>query len=231
MKKLVIIFSTVLALFATSTLVTAQDIMTEGSLSFELTDVKSDNPNVKQAMKGATSQVSFKGTINKNEIQMMNGAVRIQKLTDETTQESSVYMDLMGKQIKVSVPDSVQKRKAKELSDNTNVTYDEATTKVIKGYKCYKATVETLNPDGSVKEYQLYITDAVKVSAAAISGLPKSLKGFPLEYTIKAGETELAYTLKTLDKMLAADALKMPDSYTKMDYKEFEANIGKKLGM
>jgi hypothetical protein len=130
MKKVIFIFAAALA-FSANTTLNAQDIMTEGSLSFELTNVKSDNPNMKQAMKGATSQVCFKGTINKNEIQMMNGAVRIQKLTDTTTHEASVYMDLMGKQIKVSVPDSVQKRKAKELSDNTNITYDEATTKEI----------------------------------------------------------------------------------------------------
>lgn len=227
MKKVSIIFA---ILFSFSAL-NAQEVLTEGSLVFEASSIKSSNPNLQQAMKGATNEVCFKGTLHKSDIQMMNGVIHIQSVKDETTRESTVYLDLMGKQMKVTVPDSVQKVKQKEMDDNTNITYDEATTKTIQGYKCYKATVETLKPDGSVQEYQLYITDAIKVTASAVSGLPKGLKGFPLEYTMKVGDTEIGYTLKTLTKTLALNALKMPDTYPVMDYKEFEAGMGKKLGL
>jgi hypothetical protein len=224
MKNLFILF---LALLSYGT-ATAQETLSEGSLIFEISNIKSDNPNLQQAMKGSTNDVHFKGTVLKNDIKMMNGAVRMQYLSDETTRESYVYMDMMGKQTKVALPDSVQKVKSKELEENTNITYTEGDTKTIQGYKCHKAIVEILAANGSVKAYHLYVTNAISISASAISGLPKSLKGFPLEYTLIAGETEMAYTLKSLSKTVNPDALKMPDNYPTMDYKDFEKRMGKK---
>jgi hypothetical protein len=227
MKNLFILF---LALLSYGT-ATAQETLSEGSLVFEISNIKSDNPNLQQAMKGSTNQVHFKGTSMKNDIQMMNGAVRMQYLSNSSTRESYVYIDLMGKQTKVSMPDSVQKVKEKELVGNTNITYDEASTKTIQGYKCHKAIAEILLPNGSVKAYHLYLTEAITVPASAISGLPSNLKGFPLEFTIVAGETEMAYTLKSFSKTMVADALKMPDTYPTMDYKEFEKSMGKRMGL
>lgn len=231
MKRSFFFFATILAFLAHSTVLNAQEALTEGSLVFEITSIKTDNPNLKQSMQGSTNEVHFKGTVYKNDVQMMNGAVHLQRLKNDATNEFSVYLDLMGKQMKVSVPDSVQKTKQKESEESTNIIYDESTTKIIEGYKCYKATVETLKADGSVKEFHLYITEAIKIPASAIGGLPKVLKGFPLEYSTKVGETELFYTLKSFNKTLTVDALKTPDTYPSMDYKEFEAGIGKKIGL
>ena len=161
---------------------------------------------------------------------MMNNAVQVQRITNLTNQGSQIYLDLMGKKIFVSVEDSIQKIRLKDRDENTNISYDPATTKVINGYKCYKAVVETLREDGSVKEFDLFITEELKLPAFAISGLPAALRGFPLEYTVKSGNTEALYSLKELSTSVAADFQQTPVDYPEMPFAEFEAGLGKKLG-
>lgn len=231
MKSLFALFALVFAHTFFPAITQAQDVLTEGAVSFQVSDVKSDNPNVKQVLKGSINDVHFKGAVSRNDIQMMNGAIRIHRLRDQASQSFDVYMDMMGKQIKVSVPDSVQKSKRKQAEENTNITYDETTTKVIQGYTCYKATIEAMAANGTVQEMEVYITEAIKAPASTISGMPENLKGFPLEYKVKAGETEITYTLKSLNKTVATDAFTMANTYIVMPYKEFEASIGKQMGL
>lgn len=203
----------------------------QGSALFEVTDVKSDNPQASQQLSGSTVLVQAQNGVVKSVSSMMNNAVQMQRITNIDNQGSQIYLDLMGKKIYVSVADSIQNVRLKERAENTNISYDPQTTKVINGYNCYKAVVETLREDGSVREYNLFITEDLKLPSFAISGLPASLRGFPLEYTIKSGNTEVLYSLKELSSAVAADFQTTPVDYPEMPFAEFEAGLGKKLGL
>ncbi|HOY03823.1 MAG TPA: hypothetical protein PLO67_00400 [Saprospiraceae bacterium] len=225
MKKL-LVFSLSVLFSATFMRVSAQ----EGRALFEVTDVKSDNPQAAQQLTGATILVQTHNGVVKSVSSMMNNAVQMQRVTNLQNQGSALYLDLMGKKIYVSVADSIQRARLKVREENTNISYDPAVTKVINGYTCHKAVVETLREDGSVREYDLFVTEEIKLPNFAISGLPASLRGFPLEYVMKTGSTEVVYTLKELTDTVASDFQETPAGYPEMPFAEFEAGLGKKLG-
>jgi hypothetical protein len=59
----------------------------------------------------------------------------------------------------------------------------------------------------------------------------EGLKGFPLEYTIDAGQFKLKMTAKTVKKeTLGADLFNVPDGYQKMTFAEFEKAMGGMMG-
>jgi hypothetical protein len=226
MKKYLLLTVSFIILFQLSHL-TAQ---VEGSARFEVTDVKSNNPQASQQLSGSTVLIQTQNGVVKSISSMMNNAVQMQRITNLNNQGAQIYLDLMGKKVYVSVTDSIQNIRLKERAENTNISYDPGTTKVINGYTCYKAVVETLREDGSVREFHLFITEELKLPAFAISGLPATLRGFPLEYTIKTGTTEILYSLKELSASVAADFQQTPVDYPEMPFAEFEAGLGKKLG-
>lgn len=203
----------------------------EGRAMFEVTNVKSENPQAAQQLSGATVVVQTRNGVVKSVSSMMNNAVQLQRITNLNNEGSQIYLDLMGKKIYVVVTDSMQSARLKEREENTNITYDLAVTKLINGYQCHKAVVETLREDGSVREFDLFVTDELQMPNFAISGLPASLRGFPLEYSIKTGTTEVLYTLKELSATVAADFQQTPTDYPEMPFPEFEAGLGKKLGL
>lgn len=224
-KTLVLAISSLFVL--TAFLANAQ---TEGRALFQVTDVKSENPQAAQQLTGATVLVQTHNGVVKSVTSMMNNAVQFQRFTNSENRGSALYLDLMGKKIFVAVADSIQRLRLKDREENTHITYDPATTKVINGYTCHKATVETLREDGSVREYHLFVTEDLKLPNFAIAGIPASLKGFPLEYTIKNGTTEVLYTIRELTTDNAGNFEETPSGYPEMPFAEFEAGLGKKFG-
>ncbi|MCA0235992.1 MAG: hypothetical protein LCH81_06385 [Bacteroidetes bacterium] len=226
MKKSLVLV--VFTLFALSTYVASAQ--NEGRALFQVTDVKSENPQAAQQLSGATMLVQTHNGVVKSVTSMMNNAVQFQRFTNTENHGSALYLDLMGKKIYVAVADSIQRLRLKDREENTHITYEPATTKVINGFTCHKAIVETLREDGSVREYHLFVTDEIKLPNFAIAGIPSSLKGFPLEYTIKNGTTEVLYTLRELTTDNAGTFEETPSGYPEMPFAEFEAGLGKKFG-
>ncbi len=66
------------------------------------------------------------------------------------------------------------------------------------------------------------------------SGMSKhyeGLKGFPLEYTIDAGQFKLKMTAKSVKKeTLGADLFAIPSDFEKMTFSEFEKAMGGMMG-
>jgi hypothetical protein len=224
-KTLVLALSTLFAL--TTHIANTQN---EGRALFQVTDVKSENPQAAQQLTGATVLVQTHDGLVKSVTSMMNNAVQLQRITNLDNRGSALYLDLMGKKIYVSVADSVQNLRLKNREENSHITYEPATTKVINGFTCHKAIVETLREDGSVREYHLFVTDEIKLPNFAIAGLPTSLRGFPLEYTVINGTTEVLYTLRELTPDSAGTIEEAPSGYPEIPFAEFEAGLGKKFG-
>ena len=224
------LFSLFLVIFA-YTYAHAQAAITEGQIVLELTNIVTDQPQMKQVLSGSTLTLQSKDNVFRSTTRMMGDQINIENYYDLNTKDNRIYLNLMGKKILTTVPDSVQQEKFKDLNDNSIITYDKNDTKEINGFTCYKALVESLQDDGSVSETHLYITKEVDFPVHLVGGLPQTLEGFPLEMTIRTNGMEMTYSFKNYSEKVDENFNTNPEGYTEMTYDEFMAGIGKQMGL
>lgn len=183
----------------------AEMAMMEAMLPDEMTtQIKGDKTRIEQSLGMGMSQVTIM----------------------DTKKESGVLlMDMMGQKMAVEMSKEEAEKMNKKSADAEKPEFkylDE--TKEIAGYKCKKA-IATVKGQG---EMTVFYTDELP------SGMSKhyeGLKGFPLEYTIDAGQFKLKMTAKTVKKeTLGADLFNIPDGYQKMTFAEFEKAMGGMMG-
>lgn len=209
----------------------SQSAITNGHIIFELTDVVTDNPQAKQMLNGALLSLQSKDNVYRSNMSMMGDQINIENYYDLNDKDSRIYLNLMGKKVLTSIPDSVQQAKLTELDENSIVTYFKEDTKEINGFTCYKALVESLQKDGSVAETTMYVTKEVAFPAYVLGGLPKKLDAFPMEFTIKAKGMVMSYTFKSYTQEVAADFNEEKQGFNEMSYDDFMNTIGKQMGL
>ncbi|TNF23639.1 MAG: DUF4412 domain-containing protein [Bacteroidetes bacterium] len=178
--------------------------MMEAMLPDEMTtQIKGDKTRIEQSLGMGMSQVTIM----------------------DTKKESGVLlMDMMGKKMAVEMSkEEAEKMNKGQKAEKPEFKYlDE--TKEIAGYKCKKA-IASVKGAG---EMVVYYTEELP------SGMSKhyeGLKGFPLEYTIDAGQFKLKMTAKSVKKeTLGADLFAIPSDFEKMTFSEFEKAMGGMMG-
>ena len=203
----------------------------EGTITLEITDVSSDNPQVASyadMMKGNQTFVYFKESTSLTKINMMGGMVKVDIKVDEE-ESTDVLMEMMGQKIWVNTTKAESDRMKAE-SDNPmaemDIAYDEGDTKTIAGYECYKMSVEF--PDAPEGSLTAYITDDISVRPPIINGVEVSeFKGFPLEYTFNNSMMSLTVTTTSFEQSVDDGVFALNTSgYQKMTMQEFMDMMG-----
>ena len=227
MKKILLSSILLLACLAITNTAFSQKRLKEGVVKFELnTDAMSDSPEM--AMMGGTSLTFyFKDKLQKMDMNMMGGMMRIQTIIplDKPT-DGTILMDMMGQKIQVIDMNEDELSSSNNFMNMDNVkevTYDEKNTKDIAGYSCYYAKVTT--KDNMTMEY--YITEKIQPPMAVKAKDANVLKGYPLEMIIDTGQgMQMTFTAKEVSKEVADDDFKKGEGYTQMTMAEFEKQMG-----
>jgi len=232
MKKYILFLFSVVFMTMAST-VNAQN---EGHITFEITDVTSDNPQVAaqmEMMKGSVTEVYYKGDQSLTNMNMMGGMININIIVEGKDQGSKMAMDMMGQKMLIPIS-KAEMDKAKAESDNPlaelDIQYDENDTKQIAGLDCYKVVATSIaNPDMKI---EAYITDAITTKAGFIQGLEMDqFKGYPLEITASLGMVDMTYTAQAFEPKCDDTSLTLDTSgFTEMTFEEFMNSMGQMGG-
>ena len=223
-------FFTLLLLVGIGQLTMAQDMITQGVISMEFTEITADDDAMAsqlQMLKGSTVSVTFTPDQTKTSTSIMGGMVETTTIANET--ETTMLMDMMGQKYLINTLNE-ELMADKPSTDDIKITYDKTDTKVIMGYDCYKATMNSPSLQGM--DVVMYVTEAIKGTPQMIQGFENAkISGFPL--LIKVGNPMFAMTMETksISKEVPADAFTVNETgYTKMTYKEFTEKMGGMAG-
>lgn len=177
-----------MSLFLVTYTVSAQKTLDKGTVKMEITDVKSDDPNVAmgiEMMKGSQTNIVFDGSKYAVGMDMMGGMMKIKFLVQKDSNKMDMIFDMMGSKSWVqSDLDKAQSEKEKAVAAATKIEVDKNDTKEILGYKCYKMTLT--NPEMDNFKVISYITEEIKMRASFIQGLQSlEFPGFTLEYSVQ----------------------------------------------
>ena len=227
MKKILLSSILLVAFMAIANTAFSQKKLKEGVVLFELnTDAMGDSPEMAM-MGGTTLTFYFKDKMQKMDMNMMGGMMRIQTIIplDKPT-DGTVLMDMMGQKIQITNMDEDQVNSSNNFMNMDNVesvTYDEKNKKDIAGYPCYFANVKT--KDGMSMKY--YITEKIQPPMPIKSKDANVLKGYPLEMIIDTGQgVEMTFTAKEVKKEISDNDFKKGEGYTQMTMEEFEKQMG-----
>ena len=182
--------------------VNAQEVLTKGTIKYEITDAESSNPQIQSQlamMEGSSMTVFVMDDAQLTKMNMMNGMVQQRILVDSKVDEMQMYIDAMGRKFMTNMP--MPKEEEMEETSVTNIEYFPDDRKEIAGYDAYKAIVKNNVGDQTI-ELTTYITDELKMDADIIRNVQGTdkLKGLPLEYTISLPQMSLTYTAKEVSK-------------------------------
>lgn len=235
MKKLLTI--TLLSLFIFPSLVSAQKTIQEAYIKYEITDVKSDDPQMEAAlnmMKGSTMEIYFNSGKQRAVVDMMGGMVKMNTINNVENKETVMLMDMMGRKIKVKGTEE----EFKQMNDQNTpdpeeikkqITYNKSKTKTIAGYPCYEAVFKMPQDENTGMDMTLtaYVTDKIVSPKSVIRNMETvELQGLPLEYTIGASGFSMTYTAVQVDEKVDEKSFEIPDGYEEMTIDQFMETMG-----
>ena len=214
----------ILLLSVSASSLVAQEELKEATLTYEITDISSDDPNVNQQlamMKGSTMSILLMEGQQLTEMSMMNDMIKQKMLMDVETGNMDMYMDAMGQKFKVNVP---SKNKV-DAEVEPNIEYFKDDRKQIAGYDAYKAIISTQQEDGQSMKLTTYITEDLKFAGDIIRNMPgtNKLQGMPLEYTVNQPQMSMTFTATNVSKEVDASAFEFDKSgYKEMTQEQLE---------
>lgn len=199
----------------------AQEVLEQGKIIMELSDVASDDPQmamVMGGMKGMKTEFNFMG--DKHVMDMDMGFVKLKVLVDKANNKMDMLNDAMGNKTWIESALDADKE-AKQTAQNTKVTVDKEKTKVIAGYPCYY--FEFSNPDMPDLLVSGYLTEKIKSNANLVQGFQAlDLGGFMLEYVVKAPQMTMTTTATEVSKEVDNEKFVLnTKGYTKMSMDEY----------
>ena len=226
MKKIIQFSFVVLAVIAVATSAAAQKKIKEGVVKFEMSTEGNDSPEMAM-MGGTTLDFYFTGKMQRMDMNMMGGLMRIQTIVPtDNPKDAAILMDMMGQKfqiIELSEEDINSSNSFMNMDNVESVTYDEKDKKDIAGYSCYRANVKMNN--GTEMKY--YITEKIQPPMGVKNKDQAMLKGYPLEMIIDTGQDfEMIFVAKEILKEVPKDTFKIPEGYTKKTMEEFEKEMG-----
>jgi hypothetical protein len=224
MRNLKLLFILLLSVSASS--LVAQEELKEATLTYEITDISSDDPTVNQQlamMKGSTMSILLMEGQQLTEMSMMNDMIKQKMLMDVETGNMDMYMDAMGQKFKVNIPSS----KTEEAEAKPNIKYFKDDRKQIAGYDAYKAIIST-EQEGQSMKLTTYITEDLKFDGNIIRNMPGTdqLKGMPLEYTVNQPQMSMTFTATKVSPEVDASAFE----FDKTGYKEMTKEQLEQMG-
>jgi hypothetical protein len=221
MRNLRLLFILLLSVSASS--LVAQEKLEQATLTYEITDISSDDPAVNQQlamMKGSTMSILLKEDQQLTEMSMMNDMIKQKMLMDVETGNMDMYMDAMGQKFKVNVPST----KTEDAEIESNIEYFKDDRKQIAGYEAYKAIISTKQGDQTMR-LTTYITEDLVFNGNIIRNMPGTdqLKGMPLEYTVNQPKMSMTFTATKVSSEVDASAFEFDTSgYREMTQEQLE---------
>ncbi|MGB0916095.1 MAG: DUF4412 domain-containing protein [Flavobacteriales bacterium] len=196
----------------------------EGSITFglEYKDLPAEMAAM-EAMLPDEMTTRVKGDKTRMEQSMGMGMSQV-TITDMKKKSGMLLMDMMGKKMAVEMSkDELDKMDKKDKSKKPEFKYVDG-TKEVAGYKCKRALV-TMEGIG---EMELYYTEDIPSGASTQF---EGLKGFPLEYTMDAGQFKIKMTAKEVkSEKLDKSLFEIPEGFQKMTFEEFQKSMGGMMG-
>ncbi len=234
MKNFLSIFIAFL-LIASGSYLNAQKVLTKGTVVMEITNVKSDDPQMEMglaAMKGSQTELIFDEKKYVTNMDMMGGMISMKTKIQTGENKMDLLMDAMGNKIWVeSELDKAQSASEKEMAGKSKITYDKNDIKTILGYKCYKMTLT--NPEMGDFKISGYVTPDIKTNANLVQGFQAvNFDGYLVEYTVENPQFSMTMTaVKILDTVDESKFVFDTKGYKKMTMEEFQKSMGAMSGM
>lgn len=191
-----------------------------GAVTYEMT--MPDNEEM-AAMGTNTIKISFNEKSSATQMDMMGGMISVKTITLDKTnaKDTRMLMDMMGKKYEVTgESEGFGNTDLASLKDAESITYDKKDTKVILGYKCYKAIVKMTG--GTVSNF--YVTEAIAVQTKAEEKF--KLTGFPLEIEVNTERGKVIMVATAFDKEPSATCFSVPEGYKKVTQEELQQELG-----
>lgn len=191
-----------------------------GAVTYEMT--MPDNEEM-AAMGTNTIKISFNEKSSATQMDMMGGMISVKTITLDKTnaKDTRMLMDMMGKKYEVTgESEGFGNTDLASLKDAESITYDKKDTKVILGYKCYKAIVKMTG--GTVSNF--YVTEAIAVQTKAEEKF--KLTGFPLEIEVNTERGKVIMVATAFDKEPSATCFTVPEGYKKVTQEELQQELG-----
>jgi len=226
MKKIIQFSLLFLAAFTFATSAVAQKKIKEGVVKFEMSTEDSDSPEVAM-MAGTTLDFYFTGKMQRMDMSMMGGLMRIQTiLATDNVKDATLLMDMMGQKyqlVELTEDDINGSNSFMNMDQVESVVYNEKDKKNIAGYSCYLAT---LKMDNGV-EMKYYITERIQPPVGLSQKGKNVLKGYPLEMIIDTGMgMEMVFTATEVIGDIPKGSFDIPEGYTKKTMEEFQKEMG-----
>jgi hypothetical protein len=199
----------------------SQDVLEQGKIVMELTDVSSENPQIAMAMggmKGMKTEFNFKDDMHVTDMDM--GFVKVKVLVDKKNNKMDMLNDAMGNKSWIEASLDAD-QKAQQVAENTTVKTDKSKTKEVAGYPCYY--FEFSNPDMPDLKVSGYITEKIKSNANMVQGFQAvKLDGFMLEYSVATPQMTMTTSAVEVSQNVDNDKFILnTKGYTKMTMDEF----------
>ena len=230
MKRFISTLLAAFVLIASATDAVAQKKWDKGTITYEITEVKSQEPMMGM-MKGSTFGFSFDDDKVRMDMDMMGGMMAMKMVMQGTEKAPIVLMDMMGQKIQLDVDDEDVQENATQfdpadmdLSD-LKVTYVDG-TKEIAGYKC-----RTANVTAEGQTFQVYTTNKITFEQEIAKKFIDHFGGFPLGVSVNAEGNEIVLMAKTVESKVSGDRFKLStEGYQKMTPEEFGKQMGGGFG-
>jgi GLPGLI family protein len=185
----------------------------EGVFNYTI-DVSHVDPTTDAMMQGSKLTLYMKGNMLRSD-GFMSGITTTTITNTKKPDDDINLLDEMGKKYQIVADKMSDSIKAVYGKTKTDIDYIDS-TKVIAGYTCKKAIVKSHNKTDS-SSITVYYTKDLPVYEGT-SNMFKGLKGFPVQYIIKANEMlAFTYTLKSVNKMHVPDSVfTVPAGYKKI---------------
>ena|SRR5688572_29976460 len=221
MKNIFIVAVIFIGIFTTHHQLVAQEKLNEGKVIYEISYPDMEMDPQMAAMMPTESVVYFKGNLSRTETSMGMG-ISSATIVNSKTNEMTALTDMMGTKTATIVDMDDQKKDKSDVKEEDLKIAHSNETKEIAGYACKKAILT--NADGTTIE--MFYTENI-TSSSQFNTQWKSLKGFPLEYTLAVGGMNMKMTAKSVTKEKISDELfKIPSDYKLMTQEEFQKMLG-----
>jgi hypothetical protein len=190
----------------------AQKAAFTGTIIYE---VKAEGDVPEQIKSILPSEYIYKFSADKQSMSMKSGMIEQKTINDAVKKETAVMMSAMGQKILVRRTGPQIIEELKKVGVVTDVKLIPNETKTIAGYECKKAFL-TMKINGVESTSDFYYTEDIDVSRFDFSNMFAAVKGFPLEFTMKAGPISIKMTVRSITKEPIPDA----EFVIPSDYKE-----------
>ena len=228
-------FNLMALLIATISFASAQTILKEGMIRYEITDVESSDPSTDaqlSMMKGSDMTVYFSADKQRVDMDMMGGMMKMTTLYSAKDSNAIMLMEMMGKKMKMTMdPEKIkqmQGQQSEKMKEKPKVEHFKDETKEILGYKCHKVVI-TMQTDAGDMSMTLYVSDQIKMFRSVAQGTEElDLGGSALEYTVNVKNMmKMTYTATKVETELKEGALEVDmEGYEEVDPKMLGGMFG-----